>query len=228
MVKFYTLLFLMLCLYSCKKDEVNVLIPEKDRFTEYFGLQVGRYIEYDVIEIHHDDAVDIHDTLKYILKVKIEDTLIDNKGDIAYKYERSYWDSYNQIWQMKDVWVAKITDKYAQLVEENIIKSKLYFPVSFDFEWNRNLFNDQEEDIVKYSSVHEAKTLTNILFDSTLTVSKDTYFTLVDFRKDYEVYAKNIGLISKTYKNLRISNFDTLKVKTGDELFYTVVKFGIE
>jgi hypothetical protein len=65
-------------------------------------------------------------------------------------------------------------------------------------------------------------------FDSTVTVIQNNYFTLVDYKRQTETYAKNIGMISKYYKNLKIKNFDTLQVKKGEEWFYTISKFGNE
>jgi hypothetical protein len=51
---------------------------------------------------------------------------------------------------------------------------------------------------------------------------------LISYSKKYKVYAKNVGLFSKFYKDLKINNFDTLKVLNGVELYYTLRNYGIE
>ena len=67
-----------------------------------------------------------------------------------------------------------------------------------------------------------------VSFDSTLVVEQEDFFSLIDYRRKYEVYANNVGLIQKYYKNLVINGFDTLNVKSGDELFYNCIGFGFQ
>jgi hypothetical protein len=59
-------------------------------------------------------------------------------------------------------------------------------------------------------------------------VDQENFFSMIDYRRKSEVYAKNVGMISKYYKALKISNFDTVKVKYGKELFYKLINFGIQ
>jgi hypothetical protein len=50
--------------------------------------------------------------------------------------------------------------------------------------------------------------------------------TLVSYQNQYEVYAKQIGLVKKYYKDLQISNFDTLDVSQGKELYFSLLEYG--
>jgi len=59
-------------------------------------------------------------------------------------------------------------------------------------------------------------------------VEQEEFFSLIDYRRKYEVYAKNVGLISKFYKDLKISGFDTTNVQSGTELFYTFIGYGFQ
>ena len=79
-----------------------------------------------------------------------------------------------------------------------------------------------------YDHIHELTTLGANSFDSTVTVVQSDLISLVDFKKQREVYAKNVGMIQKYSKDLVIENFDTLNPKSGMEIFYNLVSFGFE
>ena len=79
-----------------------------------------------------------------------------------------------------------------------------------------------------YSDIHLPYNLTGLSFDSTVTVSNDKFFSLIDYKIDSYKYATNIGLIQKTYKNLTIANFDTLDVRKGNEIHYKCIGYGFE
>ncbi len=213
---------------SCKK---TIDTPVQKDFTSdlaYFGLKKGKYIEYVVTHIIHDDEVDIHDTLIFRLKTIIGDTITDNEGRKASKYIRLLWNNINETWDIKDVWTTIIDGKNAELTDENQRIIKLTFPINKSIFWNPSIFSTLPSENYTYDKIHVPLVLNNHLFDSTVTVVQNNYLTLVDYKFQTETYAKNVGLISKYYKNLRIKNFDTLQVKKGEEWFYTMTKFGDE
>lgn len=222
------LLFLAIYLVSCKK---TVDIPVKEDFSsdfDYFGLKKGNFIEYDVVHILHDDEVDIHDTTKFKFKTLVGDTFIDNQGRIASKFYRFTWNDINDTWKIKDVWSAIVDGKNAELVEENQRILKLTFPIKLSTPWNPFVLSTSNPENYVYSMIHNPATINSFQFDSTVTVLQNKYYTLVDYKRQTETYARNVGMISKYYKNLRIKNFDTLQVKKGEEWFYTLTKFGQE
>ena len=49
---------------------------------------------------------------------------------------------------------------------------------------------------------------------------------LIAYKRKYEEYAANVGMIRKVYKDLSIVNFDTLNVKFGKEIFMDVIDYG--
>ncbi|MFN5031724.1 MAG: hypothetical protein ACK5FX_05825 [Flavobacteriia bacterium] len=219
------LLFLLItALYSCKKDQANY-----DLHYDYFGMKDGRYIDYDVTEIHHDATSSIpHDTTRYQLRTLIGDTIIDNEGRIARKFIRFKRNNASESWVQTDVWSTIIADRRAELVEENQRIVKLVFEPTESKEWNINAFNLLPELAAYYRNIHEKQSINGVSFDSTLVVEQEDFFSLIDYRRKYEVYANNVGLIQKYYKNLVINGFDTLNVKSGDELFYNCIGFGFQ
>jgi hypothetical protein len=217
-------LLLTFAFFSCKKDQANY-----DLQYSYFGLKEGRYIDYDVLEIHHDATSSIpHDTTRYQLRTLIGDTIIDNEGRIARKFIRFKRNNAADSWVQTDVWTTIIADRRAELVEENQRVVKLVFEPTESKEWNINAFNSYPELNAYYRNIHEKQTINGVYFDSTLVVEQEDFFSLIDYRRKYEVYAKNVGLLQKYYKNLVINGFDTLNVKSGDEIFYNCIGFGFQ
>jgi len=210
--------------YSCKKDQVNY-----DLHFGYFGLIPGRYVDYDVVEIKHDVAQAIqHDTLRYQLRTWIGDTIIDNEGRVAREFVRFKRANASQSWVQTDIWTAIIENNRAELVEENQRMIKLVFAPTDTKEWNPNAFNSYDELTAYYRDIHKPSVMGTMHFDSTLVVEQENFFSLIDYRRKYDVYSKKVGLISKYYKDLKIAGFDTMNVKSGTELFYTCIGFGVQ
>lgn len=210
---------------ACKKDEVVV-----DFNYDYYDLTPGRFLIYDVTEIRHDEGAFIkHDTSKYQLKTVIGDTVIDNIGRTAREFLRYIRNTSSDPWVLKDVWTTIVDQNRAELVEENQRVVKLIFKPTVNKSWNANAFNTFDPLDCYYKNLHDPFQLNENYFDSTLTVEQDEFFTLVDYRRKFEVYAKGVGLIKKYYKDLGILNFDTINgVKNGNELFYNLISFGVE
>jgi len=115
-----------------------------------------------------------------------------------------------------------------EVVEENQRLIKLIFAVKDGEEWNVNAFNDSPEKTVFYSKVNEPLTINSFSFEETVKVNYDDFFSLVDYRKKYEVYAKGIGLVERSFKDFTIQNFDTTDIRKGTEVYYQLLNYGLE
>lgn len=216
--------FVFLFALSCKKEKASV-----DFHFDYFDLRQGRYITYDVTEIKHDDgAIVAHDTMNYQLKTVIGDTVVDNEGRIARKFLRYKRNSPSDSWVLSDVWTAIITGRRAELVEENQRMVKMVFAPTISKVWDLNAYNPQNELECYYRDLHKQTTINGIQFDSVLVVEQEDFPSFVDYRRKYEVYANGVGLVYKHFKDLKIQNFDSLNVTSGNELFYKVTGYGFE
>jgi hypothetical protein len=214
-------------LFAC--DKKNSEINNFKKFESYFGFIPGRFVVYDVQEIFHDETAEIkHDTLIYQLKTLIGDTFTDNSGRIARKYLRFKRNNSSQNWILSDVWTSLIDGNYAETNEENQRIVKMLFPISSKTIWNANVFNVSSSMDCFYDKIHESISINGIDFDSTVRIEQENERNLIEFKRKYEVYGNQIGLISKYFKDLKISNFDTLNIKSGHELIYTCTDFGIE
>lgn len=226
MNKIFTFLFLIIIVISCKKDTTEE--PYK-LYTNYFDLTPGKFVVYDVEEMYHDvDLIIKHDTIRYQLKTVIGEEYIDNSGRSGRKYMRYQRADTSLQWEVKDVWVTLLTSNSGELVEENQRIVKMVFPVSSTKTWNLNAYNSFDEKEASYENIHQSAIISGLSFDSTVRVNQTYFKSLIDYQNQYEVYATNVGLVGKFYKDLIIDNFDTLEVQKGNEIHYRLVEYGIE
>ncbi len=220
-----TILCAIIGLPACKKDS-NDSVLSSFHFN-YFPYELGQYWVYDVMEILHDENAAIpHDTLYYQLKTEIGDTLVDNEGRIVHRFNRYKRNNAGQAWNLTDVWTTVVSNYKAELVEENIRRVVLKFPVQASTLWNPNQFNFLPPQEAFYEGIHEPFSTGPVQTDSSVKVNAVKELTLVSYQNQYEVYGKDIGLMRKYYKDLQISNFDTLNIKQGKELFFNLLVYG--
>jgi hypothetical protein len=221
------ILFAPLILFLLIACEKFFNIPSPTLHRSYFPLKTGRFVEYEVMEITHDELASIKsDTLRYFLRCEIRDSFIDNAGRIAWEYVRYKRNNANQAWQESDLWTMNLSDNKAQVVEENQRFVKLVFPIGKLTLWDANQFNTENKLTCRYEQLHESLDLNALSFDSTLRVEQENVRNLLIFRRKYEIYGNNVGLVKKYFKDLNISNFDTLNIRSGKELYLTVTAFG--
>ena len=223
--RFFIVLGITLVFFGCKKGDNSPVSFHYD----YYPILKGHYVVYDVLEVRHDvQAIIQRDSSSYQLKVVIGDTILDLENEIANRFFRYTRSDESQQWQLKDVWTTKLSSNRAELVEENQRVIKLVFAPSKDKNWNANAFNTFNKLDCVYEDIHKPKTISGYNFDSTLVVEQEDFFSLIDHRRKYEVYAKGVGLVRKFYKDHQIMNFDTLDIRKGNEVHYNLVEFGVE
>ena len=210
--------------FSCRDK-----IPAPEFGFEYFGWEEGSYVTYEVTSIFHDAAlVPANDTSRYILKTVVGEISEDNLGRPARKFYRHTFDqSTGELVDLR-VWRGIIADSRAELIEENQRIIRLVFAITPEKTWNINAFNSKAEQTASYAALHQPGNWGEFSFDSTVRVEYQDFFSLVDYRVKYDVYAKHVGLVHRWYKDLDIQNFDTLDIRSGSELHYRLIDYGKE
>lgn len=215
-------IFISIIVFACKKESSKINLH-----FDYFGLTQGRYVIYEAEEITHLSN-GAHDTIHYQLKTVIGDTVNDNSGRLGYKYMRYKRNVASDPWSISDVWFIIIADNRGELIEENERIVKMVFAPTSAKKWNGNASNTLGEQEYSYTDIHIPLTINGIQMDSTVKVIQEDEFNLIQWRKKYEVYAKNIGLVKKHYQHLDISNFDITDISTGKELFLDILEYGMQ
>lgn len=205
---------------SCKKTD------DPSFHTEYFGLNDGQYVIYDVVDITHDSQVSQHDTLRYQLKTHWGEEYIDNEGRVCRKFRRYTRDDSSAPWFLKDTWYGLIDGIRAELVEENQRKVKLVFSPTKEKLWDENAYSTLPAQDCYYDDIHKTKTFGGVEFDSTVLVEKADESNALIIKRFYEIYAKNVGLIVYHFKD-NDYQFST-EVYKGKELYMVYNSHGFE
>lgn len=217
-LKFTILLASTFLFFACKKKETSNAI---NFHYNYIPTDIGSWNEYEVTEISHS-TTGAHDTLHYFLKELITEEI----NATTYRLERYWKINSTDNWTIKDVWTAEKTETAYQKIEENIKYTKLIFPVKGGQIWNGNAYNTAGEQSYNYDSIHIEKTINNIQFDSTVTVIQLDNVNAIEYQKAKEVYAKDIGLVYKSNKDLSINFFDISDINEGQELEMKLINHG--
>lgn len=221
---YFSLLLLSSFFLSCDKNPV----PEFHH--DYFGMEEGRFVIYDVIEIFHDDNLNQHDTAVYQLKTYWADTFIDNEGRTAREFKRFVRSTENDPWVLQDIWTGLIDGIRAELIEENQRVVKLVFAPTLNKEWDANAYNSLPEQNCFYRDIHGDTIIDNTVFDPTLVVEQEQFNSLIDSVHRYDMYAKGVGLIYKYERDLhyQLNSQSQFYLKNGSERYYRFVSTGIE
>ncbi|WP_070138230.1 hypothetical protein [Crocinitomix algicola] len=225
-MKLFSVIFIIAFgLIACKKDEPKSIYYGY----EFFPVHEGHFRVYDVVDIFHDVALDPqHDTSRYQIKEVIAENLVDGEGDTIQKIRRYWRESDTLAWEIKDIWTQKRTKTTGEVLEENKRMIKLIFAIAYERSWDGNALNNLDRLEYYYDEIYEPYQLDAVEFDSTVIVEKENFSSFIDYRRQYDVYAKNIGIIKSVYKVLEIDNADTLDIQKGPEITYTLVDYGVE
>ena|SRR6218665_242594 len=215
-------IFLTSLFVGCKKN------TGIDFHYDYYPIQKGKYVIYQVQDIVIDDVIDQYDTTDFFLKAIIGDTFIDNQGRTAHRYERWFGPTVSGPWTLIDIWTTILADGRAELVEENNRTIKLVFAPSELDDWNANAYNTLGSLNCYYSDLHVPYSIGGHSFDSTLTVMQEDEFNFIEYKKKYERYAKGVGMIQKVYVDQEHINYDTTQVKKARKLYMNLVSYGQE
>ena len=223
-MKIVGILFVSFVLFSCKKDNSEILYGY-----QCFPYDEGHYVIYDVVDIFHDVAlVPAHDTSRYQIKEVIGELEVDGEGDTLRKLYRYYRLNDTLAWAMQDVWTVKKSTRTVEKLEENKRRISLAFSISYDQQWNYNALNEDAPLEAYYDDIYLPLTLGNLSYDSTVVVEIENSLTFIEYKRQYDIYATNVGLIYSVRKDLEITNTDTTDIQKGSEIFYTAIQFGNE
>jgi hypothetical protein len=190
-------------------------------------MKEGRYVIYDVVDVTHDDALGLHETLNYQLKTVWGETYIDNEGRVAREFHRYVRNTPSDSWVYSDLWTGLIDGIRAELIEENQRVVKLVFAPTYQKEWDANANNALGELECYYADIHSAKVVGGASFDSTLIVEQEDYNNLIDSVRRYEIYAKHVGLVYHHFMDNHYQ-FGSPVVVNGKELYITYSSSGFE
>ena len=217
---------------------VGNLEPEDTNLgLEFFPLEAGRYIDYQVEDIQYT-VLNPPDTNRYQIRELIGEEFTDIEGNPAFRLERYRRADANVPWRLDSVWQIKRNATQAIVIQNNRALIKLIFPLEEGVEWVGTAFfrNTRTDTIIdpntldttiaetfigdKYevNNFNQPLTLGSFSFDSTLTVIQKNDSDRVDIDRRTEVYAANVGLV---YKDSTVATYCI-----PDNCNFPVIDFG--
>lgn len=182
----------------CQPNAIEPLTTDAD----YFPLETGRYILYDVEEtLFSLNAQPIRRT--YQLKELTGPAYTDVTGQTAYRLLRYRRSAVNQTWQSDSVWSVRLVDAEAIRTENGRELVKLVFPLSDGMTWDGNRRNASGEDPYQTRNSGQPYRVGDKQYDQTVTVTAQGDSTLLSLSKRTEVYARQVGLIFKERTRLQ-------------------------
>jgi len=187
---------------------------------EYYPLEVGRSITYQVDSIEYYETV-ANDTATWELKETIVDTFYDNQGRLNFRIERSIRQPGGN-WQLSEVWSVLNNESKIERTEQNLKFIRLISPVETGGEWNAHLYlsdlstipvNQQcnnlsflEDWNYSYKEVGASRTFNGLDFNNTATVMQTGEQNLIEFNECEEVYAKGVGMVYRFFRHYTTQN----------------------
>ncbi|MCY7352176.1 MAG: hypothetical protein LH606_16175 [Cytophagaceae bacterium] len=218
-------------LWACRTPETTPISPETRLGHDFFPLETGRFVEYDVSEIQYS-LVAVPTTMSYQLKEVTGEAFVNAEGLPSYRLERYRRGSAAQPWRLDSVWTARRETARAIRTENNIAYVKLFFPVQEGSRWNGNALNVYGKSEYEIRRLDQPLTINGQVFDRTLTVVQRADSSLVSLARRTEQYARTVGLIYKETTQLYYCNTpDCLgkgKIDFGTQKIYRVRAYGKE
>lgn len=199
MKHFYKYLTLALVFaIGCGKDE---FVPSDPGFN-YFPIQKNTTWIYQVDETVYSEVNEPQE-LSYQLKMEVTDSTENNDGTYTYIIHRSTRNNEVAPWSALDTWSIRKTASELVVIEGNISYRKLKFPLVDGLSWDGNAYNSKGEDEYEITDFNGSAEVQGVTFENTLTVEQEDNEDFIVFLDErHEVYAKDVGLISKDLKQL--------------------------
>jgi hypothetical protein len=213
---------LALTILGCEKNNVE---PNIDHSSKYQPLALGNSWVYLVDSIvFYGIRTQTPDTFQYLVKQEITEKFINNEGLEEYLISQSYTSDSNSKWTFSNLFTLRKDVNSLFRTYKDAATVTLSFPFNLAKEWDGNQYNAEFETECYYDSIHTASTIPNMKYDSTVMVMRKQEINLITSKFEKEVYAANVGLISKHYESLTgLEIIDP--VPRGSKLTYTLIRF---
>ncbi|NIJ51508.1 hypothetical protein [Dyadobacter arcticus] len=213
-------------IFSCEKKSTE---PVKSN--DYFPLEVGRYLIYDVRE-------EIYSTGKKdpLLKVgqekdEIEAVSKNAEGISTYTFSRSTRISSTDYWQkLKRFTVQKFPDKILTNIDNQTFVT-LVFPAYQNLKWNGNTFNNLDPEEYYYENINAPETIGEQSFAQSLTVVERQDTSIINKYVGIKQYGLGVGLISDSQTSFEFCQTDECigsgKIDSGTRKVRKIIEYGI-
>jgi hypothetical protein len=194
---------LIIILAACRTNKEERVL----KGDEYFPMEIGSVHFYTVDTVLFDAFALTIDTIRSEFREEVIERIVYGPGDTAFRIELSTYDSAKFMFVPFRSFERRIKDNYAIEKMNNLEEVKLLFPIAeyktkgSSYTWNANMFNSNQPEMVKYSSVDKTFVVTYPDNQSTKSFNNCVSIQLSKPQSGFvnkireEVYSKNIGLV---------------------------------
>lgn len=200
--------------FSCKKAD-DKPAPAQAEF-EYYPLEKGKWVIYDVDSTIWDDTFCIKRFYHYQIMHQIVDTFTDKIGRLSYRVDTRIRKRAEDPWQTHQVFYVTNTKSTLEMQYAQLRFIKMSFPIESGRTWKGNSYIDAADPMYtyygdwdyRYADIGESFNTGFKVFTNTVTVygtdeavSDPEIFSEVyaSRTKSMETYAPNVGLVYREY-----------------------------
>jgi hypothetical protein len=216
MAKYFLGSFMIILFFSaCNKEEVF----KTPTITDYFPLQVGKYITYNLDSSLFTNFGQTLTVNHYQAQDRVDAQITDNLGRASYRIIRYIRQNDSQPWVANNTFMVTPTNNSIEYDENNLRFIKLILPVRQDYSWKGNKYINttsldpdlrymDDWDYI-YDSINIPLKINSLNIDSTIKVFERDEFLGEDptnqstqyAERTYSVekYGKGIGLIYREF-----------------------------
>ena len=236
---FIAILFLVVISSCTKKKDLYF----GDYSKNYFPLNFGKYIVYDVDSIYWDDVYDVRSLHHSQMRWTVSDTFRDEQFRLSYRINTDIRPNDTLPWVAHRVIYVTPTETTLEYTEENARFIKMIFPVNNGGTWqgNRLMRTDLDKDLAYfdgwnyyYDKFSEPFSNGFAYFDNTVTVNAvndtvsnpelvPTQYAEKTFAK--EVYAQGVGMV---YREVTRWTYDPGATATPFRQGYSVIMKALD
>jgi len=183
---------------------------------QYFPLQLGRFIDYQIDSIVFDDASggNKKDTSRFQLREEVKTFQISVSRDTLFYIHRLRRSDASQQWTLTDVWTASYDENNVLRTEENLIFRKMTLPLYKGLRWIATAYINPQtsvligtENVEPYEywesrvlSIDEGAAIGGFMFPAGQVMHVMQTDSDDDLMKRYvhESYVRGIGLVART------------------------------
>ena len=221
---------------GCAKKEISA---PPDAGYDYYPLAIGRFSIFETDSVVYQEIPKDTIHYRYLIKEVLSDTFTDTEGRTAWRMERyikhqTTGSSFDSLpWTIKDVWMVNADKFKVQVVEENVRRTKLIFPVANGRRWNGNASNSEPASDCFYESAGQPDQVGQTKYDQAVRVVRRDFRTLISYELECEKFARGKGMVYREYRELFSNNIVSQlsveqRIEKGVVFTQTLVASGYE
>jgi hypothetical protein len=221
---FFVFVSVIFVFSACRKNAYEATGNRTD--FEYLPLALGNTWTYHIDSTGYNDFDNSIESFGFTEKEVIDAQLSDPYGDSLYRVSVYRYDTSSSQWNLRTSYSIQITDFKAIKADSAGKEFVLRFPLTQWEFWDGNLFNSSKEQLYEVQYVDQFELLNELEFDSTALIVKRNISNSLITDQEEEIYAKHVGLISRSKKFLR-KQTSSQSIPDGYEIKYTLLEYEV-